>query len=142
MSFHPNINNTKGFSVIEMSLVLVIMGIFMAMVVPQFSHFMKSSRLSGSSNELMTDLHHARSMAVKKNKTFRVEFNVDEYRVIEVGSGDVIRTRTLPKGVNCAATGNPNFYAWGIADAVDISLTGETGTKNLTLLSNGNVSHN
>lgn len=140
MFLAKNIRNSRGFSFLEMSWVMVCMGIILAIAIPSFTHYMRSSRLVGSSNELLSDLYYARSLAVSKRQTYRVEFDADQYRIIEVSTGDIIRERSLPSGLAFAASADPNFYAWGLADPVNISISGTAGTKNLALSANGNVS--
>lgn len=133
--------NNSGFSFIEMSWVMVCMGIILAIAVPSFTKYLRSSRLVGSSNELMSDLHYARSLAVSKRQTYKIVFGASDYQIIEVSTGDVIRDRSLPQGLNYAASGDPNFYAWGLADPVNINITGAAGTKTLALSANGSVAH-
>ena len=131
----------KGFSLIEMSYVVFVAGIILAVVVPTFSKFVKGSRLNGASNELMADIHFARSMAVSKRKQFHIEFDAQEYRIVETATSKVVRTRTLPSYFNFSASANPNFYAWGLADPVNITISGVGRTKNVDLSANGSVSH-
>lgn len=132
-------NNSKGFSFIEISWVMVCMGIILAIAVPSFTKYLRSSRLVGTSNELLTDMHYARSLAVSKRQTYQIEFDADEYRIIEVSSGEIIRQRTLPQGLSFAASDDPNFYAWGLADPVNVDINGSAGTKTVVLSANGSV---
>jgi prepilin-type N-terminal cleavage/methylation domain-containing protein len=141
MNTIPRVRGNQGFSMIEMAYVLMVLGILLAVSVPQFSGYLQATRLRGSMNELMSDLYYARSLAVSKRRTYQVEFDPSEYRIIETATGDTIRTRDLPTGFTCAASGNPNFYAWGLADPVNITITGGTSSRIVGLAANGNVSH-
>lgn len=130
-----------GFTVIEMAYVLVVIGILTAIAVPSFSHFLKSSRLTGSSNQLIGDMQYARSMAIAKRRQMRIEFNGTEYQIVEVSTAQVVRTSTLPDGLTCVATADPNFYPWGLADAITVTISAGTATKNVALATNGRVDH-
>ena len=141
MFFTRSISNSKGFSLIEITWVMVCMGILMTIAVPSFVGYLRTSRLTGSSNELLADLHYARSLAVSKRQSYRVEFDVDEYRIVQISSGDIVRQRSLATGLSCAATADPVFYAWGLADPVNITISGPANTRSLALSANGNVTH-
>lgn len=133
--------NNKGFSLVELAYVLVLLGLLTALSAPSFFSYLRNSRVAGSQNELIADLHFARTLAVKNRLTHHVEFDNDEYRIVETATATIIRTRVLPNGVTCSSTADPNFYPWGLADPVTISFSGGSSVKTLTLAANGNVSH-
>lgn len=126
---------------IEMAYVLVVIGIITAVAVPGISHFMRSNRLTGSSNQLMGDMQYARSTAIAKRRQIRIVFAADEYQIVETATAEVIRTRELPPGLACAATGDPNFYPWGLADPVTVTFSAGGLSKNVDLAANGHVDH-
>jgi Tfp pilus assembly protein FimT len=126
-----------------MAIVVGIMGVLVAITIPAFSKYSASHRLEGATNELVADIHYTRSLSVAQRRTHQIEFvDTQTYRIVETTSGNVIRTRTLHQSLSCGASADPNFYAWGLADPVDINLTGASRTKGLTLLANGNITHN
>jgi Tfp pilus assembly protein FimT len=124
-----------------MIFVIVALGIILAITVPAFTGFIRSSRVAGATNELLGNLQYARSLAVRERKTFYIEFTANAYEIKEAATDDVVRRREMPGGVTCAATADPNFYAWGLADAATITINGGSVAKNLVLSSNGHVSH-
>ena len=141
MKLRNSICNSKGFSLIEMAYVMLVLGILLLIAAPAMTGFLNSTRLSGTSNELMGDIHFTRSLAVMKRKTHHIEFTANEYKIVETATAQVIRTRPLPNGFTCAASGNPNFYAWGLADATNITISHGGKNRNLSLSANGNVSN-
>jgi prepilin-type N-terminal cleavage/methylation domain-containing protein len=141
MALKPILNEKRGFTLAETTVVLVILGVLVAISFPAFSKYSASHQLQGATNALIADMHWARSTAVSKRLTFHIEFATDGYQIIENGSGEVVRTRTLPDALSFAASGDPNFYAWGMADPTDVTITRGSRTMNLTLLANGNASH-
>jgi Tfp pilus assembly protein FimT len=133
--------NRRGFSLVEMVYVFIIIGLLLGLTMPSFGSYVRSRRLAGSTNELMADLHYVRSLAVSKRRTYQVQFNASDYAILETATGDTIRARTLPKGVSCAATADPSFYAWGLADPSTITISSGSRNKAVDLSANGNVSH-
>ena len=131
----------RGFSLAEMMVVIVIFGILVAMSIPGISRFMRSNRLMGAMDELMVDMNYTRALATSKRKTIQMTFTTDQYAIIEVSTGDTVRTRSMPQGVQCTASADPNFYAWGLADPVSITIDGGSATKIVNLSANGSVSH-
>jgi type IV fimbrial biogenesis protein FimT len=56
----------RGFSLIELLVVMVIAGVLFGIGVPNLQQYVVSSRLSGASNEFFTALNLARSEAVRR----------------------------------------------------------------------------
>jgi len=144
MKFKRTLNDKRAFTLPEVAVVLVVLGIIIAMTIPSFSRFIASNRLEGATNQLVADIHYARSLAVAKRKTYQIVFEANRYRVIDQASGAVVRTRNIPPQLACAASANPRFFAWGLADPVNINISQNSGPQAnaLTLLANGSVQHN
>jgi type II secretion system protein H len=111
---------SRGFSLIELIVVLVVIGLSAALVVPSLSNFSKSVELKGAARKISAILRYCRSEAVNKGKTYQIIFDSDlrEVRVQKTESSeekvDTIRLREedvkreasvrqmyrLPKGIN------------------------------------------
>lgn len=126
---------------LEMIFVVVCIGILLALTIPAFGSFIVSSRVNGISNQLMGDIHYTSSLAVRDRRTYHIEFTADAYEIKETATDELVRRREMPRGVTCAATDDPSFYPWGLADAVAITINGGGSAKNLQLSSNGHVGH-
>ncbi len=143
MRSNRRILGRAGYTLAEMMVVVAIVGLLTAIAVPAFSGYLKRTRLHGMQNELMTDIYYARSLAIAQRRTFQIVFpDAQSYQIVDTTDGTVERTKTAPQGMTFASTGNPNFYAWGLADAVDITVGGGgAGYKTLNLLPTGAVNH-
>lgn len=58
---------SRGFTLVEILVVLTILGIMMGLAVPSFKNFVGSQRAKSASYELVTTLLLARSEAIKRN---------------------------------------------------------------------------
>lgn len=56
----------RGFTFIELITVTVVMGIVLAIAVPNFADLVRSSRMTTQANDLMADLLYARSEAAAR----------------------------------------------------------------------------
>ena len=57
----------SGFTLIELMITLIIVGILLGIGVPSLKSFMQSNQLIAATNELISALHVARSEAIKSN---------------------------------------------------------------------------
>ena len=61
------VSGNKGFTLVELMIVVAIMGLMLAVSIPAFGKFLQSWRLQGDASEIASSLRHARSLAVSKN---------------------------------------------------------------------------
>ena len=61
-------SSRQGFTLTELSIVIAVIGILAAIAVPSFITWLNNSRLRAASQELQSDLQHAKSEAIKRNK--------------------------------------------------------------------------
>jgi Tfp pilus assembly protein FimT len=139
MNNKSNLLNHNGFTLVELAGILVVMGILLAIAVPSISSFMRSARLAGSSNELVGDIEFTRSLATSTRRTYHIEFEDTQYKIVETATNRTVRTSSLPAGISCSATANPSFYPWGLVDPVTITLEGGSRQLDLGLSANGRV---
>lgn len=67
--------NQKGFSLIEMIIVVVIIGLMATLAVSQFDKFFRQQKLKSAGRELLSDLRLARSYAVARRGQYGIYFN-------------------------------------------------------------------
>jgi type IV fimbrial biogenesis protein FimT len=68
-------NRYQGFSLIELLVVLMIIGVIASIGMPSFNSAIRSSNLTTMINELITDLNVAKSEAIKRNQNVVVRKN-------------------------------------------------------------------
>jgi type II secretion system protein H len=69
---HPQL----GFSLLDLVIVIVILGILGTIAVPQFHSMMGARRLNAASGEFVSALQYARNLAVKYQRPFGLRANV------------------------------------------------------------------
>ena len=83
--------NSKGFTMIELFIVIVIFGIVTAMAVPNFIGWLSNYNLKTAANELYSNMQFARLNAVKQNKEWALVFDTANgvyYVCSDNGDGD------------------------------------------------------
>ncbi len=100
--------NQKGFSFIEIMIVVVIIGVMATLAAGQFDIFFRQVRLKAAGKDLLSDLRLARSYAVARRAQYGIYFdqNASQYVLFKdvvnpsnytYDSGDsVVKTVSLP----------------------------------------------
>ncbi len=144
----------KGFTLVELIIVMAIMAIISAIAVPNYKAFMTQRRLNGAAREVMSSLMEARMKAVSINQRVKVSFESDhEYEmwndadsngIVADNEGDDIERDIYPDyyDVTFSASANPVFQTNGTASAGTITLTNASGTREVTVSTAGRVKIN
>lgn len=75
----------KGFSLTEIMLVIVVVGIMSAIAIPTYIQRLHRQRLDAGANQLLTHLRQARSRALKNHKYYRINFeNFENAYIMEM----------------------------------------------------------
>lgn len=61
-----HINKQSGFNLIELMIAVVVLGVILAVGIPNFNNLVENNRITATTNDLVTALNMARSEAVKR----------------------------------------------------------------------------
>ena len=81
-------NNNRGYPLPEILITLGVISILLAMAVPSVSSTIKDNRLVGALNNLIIDIHFARSEAVKRDVRVIMCRTRDPNRTVPMCDGD------------------------------------------------------
>ena len=131
----------KGFSLLELIVILMLVALVSGVVMPSFSRGLRGLEMETAGRDLMTRMRHARSQAIAKQKVFRIILRKDEdetvpdYYVLADEFEQQIRKFVLPEGVSVQTQDDLkfpvriNFYANGRSSGATFSLKRETGRE-------------
>jgi prepilin-type N-terminal cleavage/methylation domain-containing protein len=75
------LQNKKGFSLIELLIVISIVGILAAVGVPQYGIFAANSKARESTTDLLQNIRLTRTMAIKENRQYLINFTGNTYTI-------------------------------------------------------------
>ena len=70
--------NEKGFSLVELLIVIVIIGILATIAVPKFDFLLKKNRLASSTSTITSNFYIARMKAVNESEPYGIKFNLTQ----------------------------------------------------------------
>ncbi len=131
----------KGFTVAELMIVLVIIGVLASISTPYFLEYLKNQRLNGATRELYSALMNARMQSVSENRKIIVEIvSNHQYRfvrdangneVIDAGEATGASTDIHPAypDITFSANFNPVFRPNGTGKNPVITISSSSTTK-------------
>lgn len=73
------VRRQQGLTLIDVLIVLTVLSIVCGFSAPSMKTMLDKRRLEGIANEVQADLQYARSEAVSRNRTLRIDFSRDEH---------------------------------------------------------------
>ncbi len=130
----------KGFTLLEMMIVLAILGVLISIAVPSFSQWRAHAAVNDAATAIMGYLKQARNMAMAENRSVKVEFTTPTTYTFDKGNKDP----TKLKPPFCAQCKNMTFFLHQYSanlrvitnakkNTITFSSSG-TGTKNSTVM--------
>jgi type II secretion system protein H len=144
----PQQRRRAGFSVLELVIVIVIMGLMAAAAVPAFSRSLKASRTARAAGVIQADIELAYSYAARQRKPVRLAYNssTKTYTVIDRSSSTTLVTRELGATsewtldtVTWSATPVDVFPGGFASGTLTITIGGGTASTTITMTRAGLV---
>lgn len=123
------ISNRRGFTLIEMTIVLVIILAFLGMSVPFFANFSSSTGVNTAAREISTLLRTTRSYAIAKNENYDAVFDTattpNRFWIRDSATSTMVgKGLSLPVGVTFDTPVTVSFVSTGgTTGGVDTTVT-------------------
>lgn len=130
-----------GLTLVELLIVLGLIVCLVAIASPNMGRISSGYRLRGAAREVATDLQYARLLAVKENKSFRVDFFPQSYQVVRNSDEFVAKSRNFSSdypGITLSGS-TVNFNSRGNSNTHSITVSNPTGSKTISVVPTGRV---
>ncbi|MDP9203146.1 MAG: prepilin-type N-terminal cleavage/methylation domain-containing protein [Gemmatimonadota bacterium] len=96
-SKNANSSGRAGFSIFELLIVVVILGVMASMVGPAMSRIVRHNRVNRAATVIASDLQNAFAVAARQREPVRIQADAAtrSYQFIDRKSGNVLRIRTF-----------------------------------------------
>ncbi|MCK9996572.1 MAG: prepilin-type N-terminal cleavage/methylation domain-containing protein [Candidatus Krumholzibacteria bacterium] len=132
----------RGFSLIEMMVVIAIVGVIAGISGPPIFRYINSNRLQTDADRLGADLQYARTLSISTSTILRFTSTQAGYQLTDPITGTIIRDKVFENGMQLAADQTADFFPWGMADATVFNISNNTGAMTVNLLPTGIVEVN
>lgn len=140
----------KGFTIVEIMIVFVILGISAALAMPNILDLMARAQLKGAARQVMSDLMWARMQAVSEQNAFKIfPLSGHEYGILDDDDNDGKVDGDEWSGirdiwdeyhnVTVRFSAAPIFFPRGSALAGTITLTNKSGSRKIKIHLTGRV---
>lgn len=128
--------NTRGFSALELVIVIAILAALLASIVPSFMNFRRSSILNTETQELVTVINRARLLSVssKNDQQFGVHFEAGRVVLFQGATYSAGATTNEAHMFNSMLTLSPITINGGGAELLFEKVTGATSQNATTTL--------
>ena len=132
-----------GFTLIEISIVVAVLGILAMIAVPQVTGLIGGYRLNGAARLVLGDLQNARMTAIQQNRPIQVTFSATGYSFAQADTNVTIFSRNLTQdypGTTLSNSGGTMTLApTGMTAGSTVTLTGGAATRTITVSTTGRM---
>ena len=130
----------RGFSLMEMMIVIAIVGVLAAIAMPAFSSWKERQAVSNAAGSLLTHLKQARNLAMAENRSVSITFSSSAYTFDADTTGscgpckdEVISYSQFSGSLSVSPTTTRTFSSRGTANSGDMTLSASGNSKILTM---------
>lgn len=127
----------RGFTIIEISVVIAIISLLSLITIPALVNYQKTTKLRSEARLLATNLRYAQQLAITEQNIYSVKFftSTDSYQIVNENTGEIIINIILDSAVdisiiNSFTNDTAQFNPTGAA--VETGSIVLTNTKNQT----------
>ena len=115
-SYHPDESRCRGFTIIELLVVVVILGIAAALAAPNISRWMESYTVRKSGRQLVSDLQLAKMKAISQGVQHRISFDAanKSYTIQQGNASSGSTTWAQVDSVRALSNDQNPYYAKGV----------------------------
>lgn len=136
---------SRGFTLLELMVILTIIGILAAVVIPSIASRSQPFEIAEQSRRLHTEVSKLRARSVAEARQFNLVVEGGNVVRVEQGTGDdrvVLRTETMPDGASAALNGSSSgtltFYPTGrVSGAGNLVIEDATSRHTVRVLASG-----
>ena len=105
LRWHPSVNlprsNRSGYTLVELAVVMVVLGLILGFSIPSFRSFRQSHMLEAASQNLVGQLRLGRQKAIGSQREQKLTFSVgsNSWKVEDLASGQISGPFPFPKGI-------------------------------------------
>ncbi len=129
----------EGFTLTEMMVVIILIGIMATVSAPPLFRYIQSNRLQTGTDRMVADMQYARSVAISTGRILRFQATAVGYTLTDPNSGTVLRSQNFDHGLALGADVTVDFFPWGMANGAVFNLTNPAGATQIDLLPTGIV---
>lgn len=130
----------SGFSLIELSVGLAVMGIAAAIALPRWSSLLPTYALNNSLRQVQSELHHIKMRAAAENVSYQLAYQQGAAAYTIQRDAKAIVSRPLADGTTITKDGTIAFSPRGTASANRVRLRSSAGAcKQIVVSSTGRV---
>jgi len=126
----------SGFSMVELLITLVLLGIVMAIAVPSYRGWVDNSNLKGAARMISSDFYDVRARAMAENRPYTITFSPDPANTYRIQAPQLLDFNN--NVILAAVDETKTFGEYGTVRMT--SVNGGAGAVTVTIQSRGSVS--